>query len=190
MSASQELARVEVPIPVPPPPRRTGVLLDQEDLRRFVGEHLRAMLGGYQVDAVGNFTFAHDGARIFVTTGTSPIGPTVGVFSITNVDVDLTPELASFLLTTNHRLGFGAFSYDQDNRAVWLAHTLLGTMLDGPELQATVMTIANTAAQVDDPIRDRFGGRAFHDVPADVQDRTRPPESDPEATTPDATGYL
>lgn len=182
-------------MPRPPmPPRRTGVFLDPDDLREHVGGLLRVMLGGYQVDAWGNYTFTHEGARIFVTTSPSQIGPQVGVFSITNLDLDLTPQLAAFLVTNNHRMGFGSFSYDPDTQSVWLRHTLLGTTLDGPELQAAVMAVATTAAHVDDVIRDRFGGRAFHDAPEDVQSKARPPE--PEGPPgrgdrpPNASGYL
>lgn len=172
----------------PRPPRRTGVFVDHEDLREHVGGLLRAILGGYEVDAWGNFTFRHDQARVFITVGPSPIGPQVGVLSVTNLDVTLSPELGQFLLATNHQLGFGAFSYDPENQAVWLRHTLLGTTLDGPELQSAVAAVASTAAHFDDAIRDRFGGRAFHDVPDDVQQRTRPPEQ--RAEPPNARGYL
>jgi hypothetical protein len=157
------------------PPRRTGIFVDPEDLRDHVGHLLRTILGGYEVDAFGNFTFTHEDARVFVTVGGSPIGPTVGVFSVTNLEVELTPPLASFLLATNHTLGFGAFSYDPPNRAVWLRHTLLGTTLDGPELQSAVAAVATTAARLDDHIRDRFGGRTFQEAPGDVQRRVEPP---------------
>jgi hypothetical protein len=168
-----------------PPPRRTGVFVDAGELRSHVGDLLRAYLGGYQVDAWGNFTFTFDGARIFVTVPMSPIGPQVGIFSITNVEVDLTPDLGAFLLTTNHVLGFGSFSFDADNEAVWLRHTLLGTTLDAPELQAAVAAVASTAAHFDDVIRDRFGGRTFHEAPEEMQSSARPPEA-----SSNVTGYL
>ncbi|MBY5161845.1 T3SS (YopN, CesT) and YbjN peptide-binding chaperone 1 [Salsipaludibacter albus] len=168
------------------PPRRTGIFVDPEDLREHVGALLRTMLGTYQVDPFGNFSFLHDGARVFVTIGMGPMGPHVGVYSVTNIDLDLSAELGSFLATTNHRLGFGTLSYDTDNRAVWLRHTLLGTALDAPELQAAVASVARTAATIDDEIGDRFGGRTFGDAPADVQDSTTPPTED----TVNVTGYL
>ena len=174
----------------PRPPRRTGVFLDPEDLREHVGGLLRAILGGYEVDAFGNFTFTHEGARAFVTVGPSPIGPQVGVFSVTNLDLDLSPELGNFLLTTNHKLGFGAFSYDQQNRAVWLRHTLLGSTLDLPELQSAVAAIATTAAGLDERIRDRFGGRTFQEAPDDVQRRMEPPDATGDPQHPNARGYL
>jgi hypothetical protein len=172
------------------PPRRTGIFVDPEDLRDHVGHLLRTILGGYEVDAFGNFTFTHEDARVFVTVGGSPIGPTVGVFSVTNLEVELSPPLAAFLLSTNHTLGFGAFSYDPPNRAVWLRHTLLGTTLDGPELQSAVAAVATTAARLDDHIRDRFGGRTFQEAPGDVQRRVEPPTTGQDPQAPGATGYL
>lgn len=187
---SSALAAIAQAATPPRPPRRTGVFLDPEDLRTHVGSLLRAILGGYEVDAFGNYTFTHEGARIFVTVNGSPIGPQVGVFSVTNVDLDLTSELAAFLVTTNHTLGFGAFSYDAGNRAVWLRHTLLGTTLDGPELQSAVAAVATTAARLDHPIRDRFGGGTFADAPDDVQRGVEPPQADPEPAPPNASGYL
>jgi hypothetical protein len=189
-SRGHELAEVPRGLLAPRPPRRTGVFVDPEDLREHVGGLLRAVLGGYEVDAFGNFTFTHEGARIFVTVGASPIGPQVGVFSVTNLDLPLTPELASFLLTTNHTLGFGAFSYDTGNRAVWLRHTLLGTTLDLPELQTAVAAISTTAARLVDGIRRRFGGRTFQEAPTDVQRRMEPPEPVHQERSAGASGYL
>lgn len=187
---SSALAAVAQASSPPRPPRRTGVFLDPDDLRAHVGALLRAILGGYEVDGFGNYTFTHEGARVFVTVSGSPIGPQVGVFSVTNLELDLTPDLSAFLLTTNHTLGFGAFSYDAGNRAVWLRHTLLGTTLDGPELQTAVAAIATTAARLDHPIRDRFGGRTFADAPDDVQRGVEPPQVDPTPPASNASGYL
>jgi hypothetical protein len=175
---------------LPRPPRRTGVFLDPEDLREHVSGLLRATLGGHEVDAFGNITFTHEDARIFVTVAGSPVGPQVGVFSVTNLDVPFTPELGHFLLTTNHSLGFGAFSYDPQHRAVWLRHTLLGSTIDLPELQTTVIAIATTAARLDHEIRDRFGGRTFQEAPSEMQRRVEPPDPEGGYPPPNARGYL
>ncbi|MFP4147989.1 MAG: T3SS (YopN, CesT) and YbjN peptide-binding chaperone 1 [Nitriliruptoraceae bacterium] len=184
------LAELAAPQGGPPPPRRTGVFLDPEDLRDHVSKLVRATLGGHEVDAFGNITFTHDDARVFITVAGSPVGPQVGVFSVTNVEVPYTPELGYFLLTTNHRLGFGAFSYDPRHGAIWLRHTLLGTALDLPELQTAVLAIATTAAGLDHEIKDRFGGRRFQDAPDDVQRRMEPPEAEQDGPPPNARGYL
>ncbi len=131
-----------------PPPRRTGIFVDVDELRAYIGQLLRAMLGGYEVDALGNMTFTAQGARIFVTVGPGPLGPHVGVFSVTNIGVELVPELAAFLLRTNHRMAFGAFSYEPEQQGVWLRHSLLGGTLDGPELRGAILSVASTASQV------------------------------------------
>ena len=174
----------------PPPPRRTGVFLDAEDLREHVSRLLRTTLGGHEVDAFGNITFTHDDARVFITVTGSPVGPQVGVFSVTNLEVPLTLELAGFLLTTNHTLGFGAFSYEPRHGAVWLRHTLLGSTLDLPELQTAVVAIATTAARLDHVIRDRFGGRTFQESPSELQRRVEPPETEGDGPPTGARGYL
>lgn len=174
----------------PRPPRRTGVFLDPEDLREHVSGLLRASLGGHEVDAFGNITFTHEHARVFVTVAGSPVGPQVGVFSVTNLDVPFTADLGRFLLTTNHTLGFGAFSYEPEHEAVWLRHTLLGGTLDLPELQTAVVAVATTAARLDHEIRDRFGGRTFQDAPSDVQRQVEPPEPQTRPSRTGTRGYL
>ncbi len=178
-----------------PPPRRTGLFVDPQDLRAHVGDLLAGMLGGYEVDGFGNFSFTHDGARVFVTVGPTPVGLAVNVHSVTNIDLDLSDDLARFLATTNHRLGFGALSYDTDNRAVWMRQTLLGTALDAPELQAAVATVARTAASMDDEVQQRFGGRTFEGASPDEQAAASPPTAADASTDarpdPDnASGYL
>ena len=172
-----------------PPPRRTGVFVDVDELRAYVGTLLRAMLGGYEVDALGNMTFTAEGARIFVTVAPGPLGPQVGVFSITNIGVELVPDLAAFLLRTNHRMAFGAFSYDAEQGGIWLRHSLLGGTLDGPELRGAILSVASTASQVGDLIRDKFGGASFEDEPEDVQRSVHPPEPSNDDDV-NAAGYL
>lgn len=173
-----------------PPPRRTGVFIDVDELRAYVGQLLRTMLGGYEVDALGNMTFTAQGARIFVTVGPGPLGPHVGVFSITNIGVDLVPDLAAFLLRTNHRMAFGAFSYEPEQQGVWLRHSLLGGTLDGPELRGAVISVASTASQVSELIQEKFGGSSFGDEPEDVQRSVHPPEPSEESDAVNASGYL
>ncbi len=173
-----------------PPPRRTGIFVDVEELRTYVGTLLRAMLGGYEVDALGNMTFTAEGARIFVTVGPGPLGPQVGLFSITNIGIELVPDLAAFLLRTNHRMAFGAFSYDPEQGGIWLRHSLLGGTLDGPELRGAILSVASTASQVAELIRDQFGGASFEDEPEEVQRSVHPPEPTEDHDAVNASGYL
>lgn len=173
-----------------PPPRRTGIFVDVDELRAYIGQLLRAMLGGYEVDALGNMTFTAQGARIFVTVGPGPLGPHVGVFSVTNIGVELVPELAAFLLRTNHRMAFGAFSYEPEQQGVWLRHSLLGGTLDGPELRGAILSVASTASQVAEVIGEKFGGSSFGDEPEDVQRSVHPPDPSDDTDAVNASGYL
>lgn len=173
-----------------PPPRRTGIFVDVDELRAYVGQLLQAMLGGYEVDALGNMTFTAEGARIFVTVGPGPLGPHVGVFSVTNIGVELVPDLAAFLLRTNHRMAFGAFSYEPEQQGVWLRHSLLGGTLDGPELRGAILSVASTASQVAEVIGEKFGGSSFGDEPEDVQRSVHPPDPSDDTDPVNASGYL
>lgn len=168
---------------MPRPPRRTGVFLDPQDLRSHVSDLLRSIVGPHTVDPFGNFTFDHETVRIFVTVAGSPIGPVVGVFSVTNADLELDAGLASFLARTNHRLLLGTLSWDDDNDAVWLRHNLLGTHLDPPELQAAVRSVSSAAVAIAGQVHEQFGGRRFG-----VDDGDENPPGEPPMAPPDMTG--
>lgn len=183
----------------PSPPRRTGVFIDVEDLRSHVSDLLRTIVGEHAVDPWGNYSFDHGSTRVFVAVRGGPIGPVVGIFSVLVTDAELTEALATWMASTNHRLLFGALSWDESNDAVWLRHNLLGSHLDAPELGAAVQAVASTAGMLDDQITSRFGGVRFVDGPGhpgngkDDQDdepqAARPGQVD-ELRPPNASGYL
>jgi hypothetical protein len=178
---------------VPRPPRRTGVFLDPQDLRTHVSDLLRSIVGPHTVDPFGNFMFDHESVRIFVTVSGSPIGPVVGVFSVTNADLELDGELAKWLARTNHRLMLGTLSWDDDNDAVWLRHNVLGTYLDAPELQAAVRAVSTAAVAVAGEVHERFGGRRFGDEDGDETPSMGPQDMGEDLDTPhrtNTTGYL
>lgn len=184
-------ARSQAPsVSRPEPPRRTGVFVDPQELRGHVSDLLRTIVGPHRVDPFGNFSFDHDSTRVFVTVSGSPMGPMVGVFSVTNTGLDLSSELSSWMATTNHALALGALSWDDDNNAVWLRHNLVGSHLDVVELQAAVQAVAATAAKLDDEIQTRFGGQRFTDRSDD-----QPPDDGMEGVgeqpqRTNTTGYL
>ena len=169
LSRRQDTARGQVASMqgIPRPPRRTGVFLDPQDLRSHVSDLLRSIVGPHTVDPFGNFMFDHESVRVFVTVSGSPIGPIVGVFSVTNADLELDAGLATWLARTNHRLLLGTLSWDDDNDAVWLRHNVLGTYLDAPELQAAVRSVSTAAVAVASEVHERFGGRRFGDEDGD-----------------------
>ncbi len=73
-------------------------------------------------------------------------------------EVEVTPDLANYLLRENSELVFGAFGVDQDGDILF-QHTILGSTCDKEELKASVLAVATTADRYDDEIVARWGGR-------------------------------
>jgi hypothetical protein len=162
-----------------PKPRPKGEPPEAVKLREKIEATLADMMERYVVDENGAYVLGAESARIFVVPAWLEGGPSViRVFAITNLDVPITSELTSYLLTTNLEFVFGAFALDVTNGAVWFNHNLLGDYTAPEELEATIAAVAQTADQHDDEIKARFGGRLYVEAPA---------ESVP---TPPAPGYL
>jgi hypothetical protein len=129
-----------------------------------VQRYLIDLLGNIEIDRDGDFHFRAGSARVFIRV--QPLGDNstfVSVWAITNADLTPTPELYKFLADEN-RYRFGNLIYDeQDGKAmIRFAHNLLGDFLDPDELKMTVAMIARTADEIDDKIKEKFGGRTFH----------------------------
>jgi hypothetical protein len=162
-----------------PKPRPEGEPEGVLKLRELIETKLAEMLDGYFADEQGAYIVGAESARIFVVPAWIDDGPSViRVFAITNVDVPITAELTSYLLTTNLEFVFGAFALDVSNGAVWFNHNLLGDHTSPEELEATIAAVAQTADKYDDEIKNRFGGRLYVETPADS------------LPTPPAPGYL
>ena len=138
-------------------------------IRELIEGKLREILDGYAVDPRGSYVFGLESARIFVVPAWLPDERTiVRVFAITNLDVLITAQLTSYLLEKNLDFVLGAFALDADQGAVWFNHNLLGGFLVADELEATLAAVAQTANELDDEIKTRFGGRLFSEAPSDT----------------------
>lgn len=73
-------------------------------------------------------------------------------------EVEITPDLASFLLHENERMRFGAFGLDQED-AIFFEHSILGSRTDQEELKSSVMAVILTADSYDDKIVEQWGGQ-------------------------------
>ena len=122
-----------------------------------------AELGGgpVPIDPDGDFSLRLGSVEVFVSPLSVPnMLPVVRVFAITNVGINLTPELGLFLSRVNFNLLFGRFALDADHRAVWFSETLLGEAFSDEELRFTVVMVAQTADEWDDRLAQMFGGTA------------------------------
>jgi len=108
----------------------------------------------------------------------------VRVFTITNVQVNVTPELGLFLARLNFGLLFGRFALDTEHRAIWFDESLLGAQLSEELLRFTVKIVATTADEWDDRLKQMFGGATYQEVLTNrVSEGTAP-------TKPGQGGYL
>ncbi len=130
-----------------------------KELRTKIESWLKEIVGGYEVRE--NYYVVRLGSariNIFLYDLTEKY-TMVAITSITNVDLDLTPELAKFLVTENAQMLFGSFSYDSNNRYVLLTHQLLGNFLDKEEFRTALNYVAYIVDGYDDKIKTQFGGK-------------------------------
>lgn len=160
-------------------PRPKGEPPNVVALRELIEGKLVELVGGYATDEHGNYVLGLASVRVFVVPAWLENGASVlRVFAITNLDVPVTAELTSYLLSKNLEFVFGSFALDVAHGAVWFNHNLLGDFLNPEELEATLGAVAQTADRFDDEIKVRFGGRLFVDSP------------DEKITPPPSPGYL
>ena len=88
----------------------------------------------------------------------------VRVFAITNVGVNVAPELGLFLAGLNFGLMFGRFALDAEHHAIWFDETLLGEQFREEELRFAIRMVASTADGWDDRLKQMFGGATYQEV--------------------------
>ena len=108
----------------------------------------------------------------------------VRVFAISNVGVDVTPELGLFLARLNFGLMFGRFALDAEHRSIWFDETLLGEQFRDEELRFAVGMVASTADEWDDRLKQMFSGVTYQEVLAGRSAEATPP------VKPGQGGYL
>ncbi|HVH17868.1 MAG TPA: YbjN domain-containing protein [Myxococcota bacterium] len=123
--------------------------------------------------------------RVVVAPRIAPGGPpVVRVFAITNVGMQVTPDLGLMLARLNFGLMFGRFALDAEHQAIWFDETLLGDHIHEAELQFIIQAVATTADQWDDRLKQMFGGSTHKDVMKGEAADSVPP------TKPGQGGYL
>ena len=118
-----------------------------------------------QRDADGDYVLPIDDVHVVVAPRATLDGQIlVRVFAITNVAVNVTPELGLFLARLNFGLMFGRFALDAENRSIWFDETLLGEEFREEELRFAIRIVASTADGWDDRLKQMFGGATHQEV--------------------------
>jgi hypothetical protein len=99
----------------------------------------------------------------------------VRIFAVTNVGVQLVPELGLQLARLNFGLMFGRFALDVEHNAIWFDATLLGDQLTAEGLNFAIQMIASTADKWDDRLKIMFGGMKFVEATSEGQHPDAPP---------------
>jgi hypothetical protein len=131
-----------------------------------VQTYLRELVGSYEVDSDGDYTFRDGSARIFVSVREMVEHAYVEIYSILTVDIPETPEIYEYVATKSGSYYFGGLGVrkqPENGVRVILSHGLMGDYLDPEELKLAVVLLARTADELDTEIRERFGGTTFHD---------------------------
>jgi hypothetical protein len=137
-------------------------------MRQQVQRILARQVGSIQVTADEEFSFAYESTRVFVRVDPfGESGTSVSVYAVTNVDLPPSPELFRYVATEGSSWIFGhlgAGESEDGTVTTTFRQTLLGEYLDPQELRAAVIAVATTADDLDDQIKERFGGKRMADL--------------------------
>jgi hypothetical protein len=134
-------------------------------------------------DQDGDYLLPIGQVHVTVAPRAMPDGVVViRIFAITNVNVDVTPELDLFLARLNFGLMFGRFALDAEHRSIWFDETLLGEEFREEEFRFVVRMIASTADNWDDQLKQMFGGVTYQEVLAGRSVDALPPIKPGEGT--------
>jgi hypothetical protein len=127
-------------------------------------------------DADGDYVLPIDEVHVTIAPRATPDGQVVvRIFAITNVGVEVTPELGLFLARLNFGLMFGRFALDTDHHAIWFDEMLLGEQFREEELRFAIRMVATTADGWDDRLKQMFGGATHQEMLADRSSKAPPP---------------
>lgn len=136
------------------------------EVKEKVQRTLAKEFGTISVDADGDYWVTAGSARVYVAVKEWGERSVVDVFAQTNFGLTPSPELYEWVAkhTSSYRFGHvSLIEFDDGSARVDFRHLLLGDFLDPDELLVAVRAVGITADEIDDEIKDRFGGRRFHD---------------------------
>ena len=134
-------------------------------------------------DDDGDFCLPIGQVHVTVAPRAMPDGQLViRVFAITNVGVQVSPELGLFLARLNFGMMFGRFALDAEHRSIWFDETLLGEDFREDQLRFVIDTVATTADGWDDRLKQMFGGVTYQEVITGRSRERLPPTKPGEGT--------
>jgi len=130
-----------------------------------VKEWMQQLFGELPVAAEDKPLFLLVMGSAAVHVGVFPWGDDDAIINIRSyvvTDIEVVPELMSYLLHKNNDMRFGAFGIDNDND-IFFEHTICRAGANKTALKNSVMAVLSTADQLDDEIVASWGGRKATD---------------------------
>ena len=123
-------------------------------------------LGQIEVDREGVFSFPIESTRVFIRIRDFRDSTVISIEAPTNLDVPPTAELFRHVALHADEWLFGHLGCREEdgNVTILFSHRLLGDHLQPEELRSAVGAVAFTANQIDEGIKQQFGGRLFAQV--------------------------
>ena len=141
-----------------------------EEVRKKVQRILTDEFGRVEIDRDGDYVLHHESAVVFVSLremGDKPDSNiVVRAFSPLVVDVPLTPDVYKWVATEGQQFFFGHCQLleDDDNPKlgrILFGYSIVGNDLDPNELLNLIFVAMVTGNQLDDMLKDKFGGKLF-----------------------------
>lgn len=137
------------------------------EVKDKVQRHLVGAFGSVALDKDGDYSIEAGSARVYVSVSEWGERTLVRVFAQTNFELTPSPELYEWIVkhTRSYRFGHVSLVEFEDGTArLDFDHTLLGDFLDPEELLVAVRMVGTTADEIDDEVKDTFGGRRFRET--------------------------
>jgi hypothetical protein len=136
------------------------------DLRERIERVAEDVIGSpAEQDHEGDYLLPIADVQVVISPRILPNGPAVvRVFSVTNVQVNVVPELGLFLARMNFSLLFGRFTLDVDRKTIIFDEALLGDPLNEEALRFSIRVVAEAADEWDDRLKQMFGGSTYQEV--------------------------
>jgi hypothetical protein len=134
-------------------------------VKEKVQRYLLEVLNTVSVDRDGDFTFREGSARLFISVQSfGDDKTTVKIVAPIVHDIPANPEVYKYAATEgSYKFGHISCSEIDGKISMYFVHTLLGDFLDPEELKMATFLLARTADEIDDQIKEKFGGRTFHE---------------------------
>ncbi len=136
----------------------------KERVQRFLTQ-----IASVNIDEHGRYSIRYDSARVFVEVDEFGDDQTwVRLVCPLLHEVPLTPELYEYVALHSDDYKYGILSVHKSNEtdtvgSLFFTYGLLGTTLDPDELKLAVGILVTAANDLDDELKEKFGGERFHE---------------------------